>query len=169
MLYFSIQKDNEIVKAGGFFCRACSVGKPIKEESKDHKGYCNFCSGILEKENYFSRKNIKEEKQVKKVEAEEFIQGKQGYTIENHDGHYSVITPEGKKITKAGNFPQPQETSPVPTIAPPKKKGRSTFPVKDLKTGQVYPGMEAAKVANKIHIKLFDVKLENGQARFVKA
>lgn len=44
--YFSIVRDNEIVAAGGFFCRACCVGKPAVEQSPDTR-YCQGCYDFL--------------------------------------------------------------------------------------------------------------------------
>ena len=166
-----IIEGNKAIQAGRFFCHACCEDKLAKEENKEHKGYCNFCVEVLNKEHYFQNK---EEKRVKKVDAMNFIQANSNATIENKDGHYGVIV-AGKKVFKAEDLPQtdvqlPEAIATDGSIAvEPKKKGRQVFAVKDLKTGQVYPGMEAAKVANKIHIKLFDVKLDDGQPRFVKA
>ena len=45
--FFSAQKDNERIAAGGsFFCNACLVGKPAVEQSLD-KRYCQGCYDIL--------------------------------------------------------------------------------------------------------------------------
>lgn len=43
---FDIEQDTAIVNAGGFFCRACLVGKPANEQSPDHR-YCQGCYDFL--------------------------------------------------------------------------------------------------------------------------
>jgi len=44
--YFSIKRDLEIVRDGGFMCFACSVGKEASEQSPD-KRYCQGCYAFL--------------------------------------------------------------------------------------------------------------------------
>lgn len=44
--YFDICHDTQIISAGGFFCQACSVGKPAAEQSLDPR-YCWDCFGFL--------------------------------------------------------------------------------------------------------------------------
>lgn len=46
---FDINRDIEIVNAGGFFCKACSIGKPAGDVSPDPR-YCKGCYKILVKE-----------------------------------------------------------------------------------------------------------------------
>jgi len=47
--YFDSKRDTEIISAGGFFCQACSVGKPAVEISPDPR-YCQACYDFLLKE-----------------------------------------------------------------------------------------------------------------------
>ena len=47
--YFSIKRDLEIVKKGGFWCEACLIGKPSSAQSPDSR-YCNFCYEFLVEE-----------------------------------------------------------------------------------------------------------------------
>ena len=47
--YFSSEHDKAIIDAGGFFCEACSVGKPAGEMSPDPR-YCQGCYEFLLKE-----------------------------------------------------------------------------------------------------------------------
>ncbi len=47
--YFSIDRDIEIEKAGGFFCHACVVGKTASEQSSDPR-YCQSCYKVLKVE-----------------------------------------------------------------------------------------------------------------------
>lgn len=47
--YFDIKRDIEIEKAGGFFCEACLVGKPMDDQSPDPR-YCLSCYELLIKE-----------------------------------------------------------------------------------------------------------------------
>lgn len=49
MMKFDIVRDLEIVNAGGFFCKACCVGKPTTEQSPDPR-YCQGCYDYLLKE-----------------------------------------------------------------------------------------------------------------------
>lgn len=44
--YFDIKRDNLIIKAGGFFCSACLVGRPASEQSADNR-YCQNCYEFL--------------------------------------------------------------------------------------------------------------------------
>ncbi len=46
---YLIKRDNEVVKAGGFFCHACLVGKPRDDASPDPR-YCLGCYDYLAKE-----------------------------------------------------------------------------------------------------------------------
>jgi len=48
-LEFSIEKDNEIIGAGGFLCEGCFLGKPIEEQSDDPR-YCYSCFKFLSDE-----------------------------------------------------------------------------------------------------------------------
>ena len=47
--YFDFKRDIEIEEAGGFFCHACAVGKPVSEASPDPR-YCRGCYEFLVKE-----------------------------------------------------------------------------------------------------------------------
>ena len=47
--YFNIGKEMEMVKAGGFFCESCLVGKPKTDISPDPR-YCQGCYDFLVKE-----------------------------------------------------------------------------------------------------------------------
>jgi len=47
--YFDIKRDREIIEAGGFFCQACLVGKPLDDQSPDPR-YCLCCYDCLAKE-----------------------------------------------------------------------------------------------------------------------
>ena len=47
--YFDIKRDIEIEKAGGFFCEACLVGRPLDDQSPDPR-YCLGCFDFLLKE-----------------------------------------------------------------------------------------------------------------------
>lgn len=47
--YFDVKRDIEIEKAGGFFCHACLVGKPLDDISPD-PSYCQGCYDFLLKE-----------------------------------------------------------------------------------------------------------------------
>ena len=49
MNYFSIERDVEVEKAGGFFCQACLVSHPASEQSPDYR-YCLGCFQVLSKE-----------------------------------------------------------------------------------------------------------------------
>lgn len=44
--YFDVKRDVEITNAGGFFCEACLVGKPVEEQSSDPR-YCQGCYVFL--------------------------------------------------------------------------------------------------------------------------
>ena len=44
--YFSIKRDMETVRAGGFFCQGCLVGKPLDDQSSDPR-YCLSCYEFL--------------------------------------------------------------------------------------------------------------------------
>lgn len=44
--YFDIKRDIEVTNAGGFFCEACLVGKPVGEHSPDPR-YCQGCYAFL--------------------------------------------------------------------------------------------------------------------------
>lgn len=46
MKYFDIQRDHEIIAAGGFLCGACLVGKPANAQSSDPQ-YCQDCYDVL--------------------------------------------------------------------------------------------------------------------------
>ena len=46
--YFSIERDNQIIREEGFWCEACLVGKPA-EQSPDHR-YCKDCYVLLLRE-----------------------------------------------------------------------------------------------------------------------
>ena len=43
---FDIKRDIETVNAGGFFCQACVVGKPLDDISPDPR-YCQDCYDVL--------------------------------------------------------------------------------------------------------------------------
>ena len=43
---FDVKQDMAIIKAGGFFCQACLVGKPASEQSPDER-YCQGCYEFL--------------------------------------------------------------------------------------------------------------------------
>jgi len=45
--YFDIKRDTATVKAGGFFCQACLVGRSAGEQSPD-KRYCQGCYDFLQ-------------------------------------------------------------------------------------------------------------------------
>jgi len=47
--YFSIKRDMAIVRAGGFFCQGCLVGKPMDDKSPDLR-YCLSCYEFLTEE-----------------------------------------------------------------------------------------------------------------------
>lgn len=47
--YFDFKRDTKIVNAGGFFCQACLVGKPLDDISPDSR-YCRGCYEFLNKE-----------------------------------------------------------------------------------------------------------------------
>lgn len=49
---FDIARDVAIVNFGGFFCKACLVGKPKEEQSTDPR-YCNACFDFLVEEAKF--------------------------------------------------------------------------------------------------------------------
>jgi hypothetical protein len=52
---FNSDRDKEVIDAGGFFCQACSVGKPASEKSPDLK-YCqDCCYGVIEDEKHKPR------------------------------------------------------------------------------------------------------------------
>lgn len=53
---FNIKRDIEIVNAGGFFCEACLVGKPLCDISPDLK-YCQDCYEILQEEKMIARES----------------------------------------------------------------------------------------------------------------
>lgn len=46
---FNIQKDHAVIDAGGFWCKACCVGRPAAEQSPDLR-YCQGCYDILKRE-----------------------------------------------------------------------------------------------------------------------
>ena len=46
---YNIKRDKQIIEAGGFFCHACLVGKPVTEQSPDVH-YCPDCYKSLLKE-----------------------------------------------------------------------------------------------------------------------
>lgn len=47
--YFDSRRDAEVITAGGFFCQACLVGKPVEERSMDSR-YCQGCYEFLKEE-----------------------------------------------------------------------------------------------------------------------
>ena len=47
--YFDIERDRQIINAGGFFCEACLVGKPADDMSPDPR-YCQGCYEFFLKE-----------------------------------------------------------------------------------------------------------------------
>ena len=47
--YFDVKRDNEMISAGGFFCKACLEDKPAIEQSPDPR-YCQGCYEFLLKE-----------------------------------------------------------------------------------------------------------------------
>ena len=47
--HFDIQRDIEVVRAGGLFCRACLIGKPASEASPDSRN-CQGCYDFLGQE-----------------------------------------------------------------------------------------------------------------------
>lgn len=47
--YFRAARDKAIIKAGGFWCEACLVGKPVIEQSPD-LCYCQGCYDLLKAE-----------------------------------------------------------------------------------------------------------------------
>jgi hypothetical protein len=44
--HFDVKQDIAIINAGGFFCHACLVGKPAKDQSPDPR-YCTYCCKFL--------------------------------------------------------------------------------------------------------------------------
>ena len=44
--YFSIRRDNEITRTGGFMCYGCLLGKQTDEQSSDPR-YCQICYDVL--------------------------------------------------------------------------------------------------------------------------
>lgn len=47
--YFLAARDREVIEAGGFFCEACLVGKPLDDQSPAPR-YCQGCFGFLKAE-----------------------------------------------------------------------------------------------------------------------
>jgi hypothetical protein len=45
-MQFDIKRDLEIIAAGGFWCKACCVGRPAAERSPDER-YCQGCYEYL--------------------------------------------------------------------------------------------------------------------------
>ena len=60
---FSSKRDAEVIAAGGFYCYACAVGKPIDEQSPDPR-YCGGCKELL-----LSDARIDEERPVRVVKV----------------------------------------------------------------------------------------------------
>jgi len=47
--YFNINRDNQAIDQGGFWCEACLVGKPLDDQSQAER-YCLGCYDFLTKE-----------------------------------------------------------------------------------------------------------------------
>jgi len=47
--YFSCSREKEIEAAGGFFCQACCVARPVDDQSRDPR-YCQGCYEVLKRE-----------------------------------------------------------------------------------------------------------------------
>lgn len=56
--YFSAVRDREVIEAGGFFCQACLVGKPLDDRSADPR-YCLGCYEFLRDEAKLERRTKK--------------------------------------------------------------------------------------------------------------
>ena len=101
--YFDIKKDIEIEKAGGFFCSACLVGKPLDDISPDPR-YCQGCYDVLLKEaELLPPKNrpscLPKPPKGKKVEAEDNIVTpslKAGLKIKRNEINIRHILPVGR-------------------------------------------------------------------------
>jgi len=61
MTHFDIERDIEIVNAGGFFCKACVVGNPAYAASPDAR-YCQDCYDCLIKESAIERETTRGKK-----------------------------------------------------------------------------------------------------------
>ena len=81
---FDIVKDNEIVNAGGFFCQACVVGKPLDDISPDPR-YCQGCYDVM-----VAEAELLTERGITK--KPQWIPRK----VENMDTRPAATTPTGK-------------------------------------------------------------------------
>jgi hypothetical protein len=162
--YFDSKRDNKIIKAGGFFCLGCLIGKEKQTQSKEDPRYCQSCYDFLQEE-YRTREFLKEqrkqqdlelreeekpeeptkeqeksvkvkkEKKVKKGEAELFMtKNPKGFTLEKSDGHYTVVEIESGK--KFRNVVElPGNTVPANVVVVPNVEEPPTPEVKVAKAG----------------------------------
>jgi hypothetical protein len=102
--YFDIKRDIEVIKAGGFFCEACLVGKTVPEASPDPR-YCQGCYEFLLKEAELLPNN-KRPKWIPKTQPQNTtiqatkakITGKEQYHV-SEDVVLNMSTSKGKKST----------------------------------------------------------------------
>ena len=102
MPYFNSEHDTHIVNSGGFFCYACLVGKPSKEQSSDYR-YCVRCYKFLfvEMERDARRRNTDwyhnntDDNKASQVEvAQGVAQRRNMSTSENRETTVDIIQPQ---------------------------------------------------------------------------
>lgn len=104
---FSATRDREMIEAGGFFCQACLVGKPLDDRSTDPR----YCLGCYE----FLRAEAKLERQTKKafwVPAADYIGRGEALPIQKKP----VAKLPDKGMTPAGIMQHP--------VGRPRKEGK---------------------------------------------
>ena len=112
---FSIKRDQQIIKAGGFLCVACLVGKPATKQSPDPR-YCLDCHKSLLKEAALlsgqpewcpraTTGKISSEKPVKVSQHTDLIKS----TLETKKITVDIIPPQTPKLTRGKRGPKHRE------------------------------------------------------------
>jgi len=95
---FDIKRDIETVNAGGFFCQACVVGKPLDDISPDPR-YCQGCYDVLVAEADMIVGHVK--KDWAPLTAEKTDTSIQGYG----GGNLSTVKAKNSKVDKLPSRP----------------------------------------------------------------
>ncbi|GAH69498.1 unnamed protein product [marine sediment metagenome] len=114
---FDIKQDMAIVKAGGFFCQACLVGKPASEQSPDER-YCQGCYEFLLEEakmlvtarqkrpEWVPKKTLR--KSTKEVAQVSDYMRKNMATVEDEKSKVAIIPPSVAPAKVAKRGPKPR-------------------------------------------------------------
>lgn len=121
--YFNIKRDVEITNAGGFFCEACLVGKPVEEQSYDPR-YCRGCYSFLLNEGELlplgKRPAWMPKPQKACQRGEKSIQGAEGHIpimspIKAPEIEVDIIQPQVAKVARGKRGPK-QKSLPLDLI-----------------------------------------------------